>query len=110
MNKQSIALGVALVAIVIALASFAAQSGKATQADIAAALQSFGGVTNYDELTLKAPSGTTTLAVYGSSSSFGGCYETNATSTATKIKLLFSTLGATSTFSGTVYWAYGTCK
>lgn len=38
-----------------------------------------------------------------------GCVQTNATSSATNIKLIPSTTGATSTFSGTVYWAYGTC-
>jgi len=38
-----------------------------------------------------------------------GCIQLNATSTATNDKLVLSTLGATSTFAGTVYFNYGTC-
>lgn len=38
-----------------------------------------------------------------------GCMQTTATSSATNIRLVFSTAGATSTFAGTAYWSYGTC-
>lgn len=76
-----------------------------------------GSATNYDAITLDngnltisngsivvaTPStGTSTLATVG-------CLQANATSSATKIKVVFSTAGATSTFGGTAYWVYGTC-
>lgn len=38
-----------------------------------------------------------------------GCIQTTATSTATPVKIVFSALGATSTFNGTAYWQYGSC-
>lgn len=38
-----------------------------------------------------------------------GCIQLHATSTATWIKQVFVTTGATSTYGGTVYWSYGTC-
>jgi hypothetical protein len=38
-----------------------------------------------------------------------GCIQATATSSATKVKIVFSALGATSTFAGTAYWSYGTC-
>lgn len=50
-----------------------------------------------------------TLSSAATSTASMGCIQTNATSSATTIKLIPSITGATSTFSGTVYWAYGTC-
>lgn len=38
-----------------------------------------------------------------------GCIQSYATSTATALKQVFVTTGATSTYNGTVYWSYGTC-
>lgn len=38
-----------------------------------------------------------------------GCINAIATSSATPIRLNMEPKGATSTFSGTVYWSYGTC-
>lgn len=105
MKSNTIALGAALVAIVLSLTSLIWVATPRTTVETPAP----GGVTNYDELTLKAPYGTTTLAVYGSSTAFGGCVETNATSTATKINLKYLPI-ATSTANGYVVWNYGTCK
>lgn len=53
---------------------------------------------------------TTTVKVLSSSSTQGGCIQLNATSSATNVFLKLSPLGATSTFAGTAYWAYGTCE
>lgn len=39
-----------------------------------------------------------------------GCLQLHATSTATWIKQVYVTTGATSTFNGTVFWSYGTCS
>jgi hypothetical protein len=52
-------------------------------------------------LAITNPSATSTIAA--------GCMQLNATSSATNVKLVLSTKGATSTFSGTAYWSYGTC-
>lgn len=52
-------------------------------------------------LAITNPSATSTIAA--------GCLQLNATSSATNVKLVLSTLGATSTFKGTAYWTYGTC-
>jgi len=38
-----------------------------------------------------------------------GCVGVYGTSAATANKLVFTTVGATSTQAGTVYWTYGTC-
>ena len=63
-------------------------------------IDSSGNVTA-PTLTLSKSTGTSTVAV--------GCMQATATSSATTIKLVFSPTGATSTFSGTAYWSYGTC-
>jgi hypothetical protein len=52
-------------------------------------------------LSITNTSATSTIAA--------GCMQLNATSSATNVKLVLSTLGATSTFKGTAYWSYGTC-
>lgn len=52
-------------------------------------------------LAITNPSATSTIAA--------GCMQLNATSSATNVKLVLSNKGATSTFSGTAYWSYGTC-
>lgn len=57
-------------------------------------------VGTFTDVTISDTS-TSTLAV--------GCIQANATSSATTVKLVLSTLGATSSFSGTAYWQYGTC-
>lgn len=59
------------------------------------------GDTIAKSLTLTNSSATSTLA--------SGCIQATATSSATRIKLVFATTGATSTFNGTAYWQYGTC-
>lgn len=51
--------------------------------------------------TIKASSATFTATT--------GCIQLYATSTATAIKEVFVTTGATSTYNGTVYWSYGSC-
>ena len=67
------------------------------------------GVTNYDALTLGTGPLVITTSNTATSTLSVGCVQTTATSTASPVKLTFTTLGATSTFPGTVYWAYGTC-
>jgi hypothetical protein len=52
-------------------------------------------------LAITNPSATSTIAA--------GCMQLNATSSATSVKLVLATTGATSTFNGTAYWSYGTC-
>jgi hypothetical protein len=111
--KGLVALGVVAI---IAVAGFAL---------LAPASQSLGGVNAYQagiwqfgngivaglsgQLTVDSsgniaitnPSATSTIAA--------GCLQLNATSSATSVKLVLSTAGATSTFKGTAYWTYGTC-
>lgn len=102
--KQNIAIVVALVAVVISL--YAVGTNTTTSP---APLP--GGVTNYDEITLKAnPVATTTLTLQAASNSQGGCIEIQPTSTLTTVSSRFSVLGATSTFAGTMYFAFGACK
>ena len=55
------------------------------------------------------PGLTITNAANATSTLSVGCIQATATSSATKIKIVFSTLGATTTFAGTAYWNYGTC-
>lgn len=100
---DKIALAIAVIALLlsgVALTGHAPKLGAATT----------GNVTNYTSLaidngnlTFAVPTtGTSTIATLG-------CLEMYATSTATKVKLVFSPAGATSTFSGTAYFNYGTC-
>jgi hypothetical protein len=58
------------------------------------------GDTVAKSLTLTNSSATSTL--------IAGCVQTNATSSATPVKLLFGTV-ATTTGNGFVLWQYGTC-
>lgn len=106
---------VAVIALIIAIVAIFVAVNKPVVVNVASqqAAPSFGGVTNYDELTLQeTKSATTSLEIYGGTgdTTHGGCIELNATSTNTKLNLRFSPLGATSTFNGTVYFAYGTCE
>ncbi len=99
---------VAVLALILAGATFFSKTDAG---------EMLGGTTNFDAITLDngnltltngsivvatPTTGTSTLATVG-------CLQANATSSATKIKVVFSPLGATSTFSGTAYWTYGTC-
>jgi len=107
--KANFAIGLALVAVVIAIfnpfqnLSFgAATSGNTTNFD-AVTLDNGNLTLTNGSISIAVPtSGTSTVGTIG-------CMQANATSSATKIKVVFSPLGATSTFSGTAYWSYGTC-
>lgn len=99
---------VALVAIIVGLVVPGVGSfGAATS----------GNTTNFDAVTLDngnltLTNGSVSIAVPTTGTSTVGtvgCLQANATSSATKIKVVFSPLGATSTFAGTAYWSYGTC-
>lgn len=101
-----------LVAVAIAIGAWAFQPtgyGSATQSFMDAKqgfrvngteVISSARVGTFTDVTISDTS-TSTLAV--------GCIQANATSSATTVKLVLSTLGATSSFSGTAYWQYGTC-
>ena len=109
--KGLVALGVVAVLAVAGFAIFApAQSlgGVNAQAGIwqfgngiVAGLSGQLAVDSSGNLSITNPSATSTIAA--------GCMQLNATSSATSVKLVLSTKGATSTFSGTAYWSYGTC-
>lgn len=94
MNKFSLVLA----AFAIILAGYSAF--HAYETPMVGAIN--GGSTSFSNLVLQTDTGaTSTLQV--------GCIQALASSSATTIKLVFSTLGATSTFPGTAYWQYGTC-
>lgn len=108
MNKISI---IALVVAVIALGlNFVHFGDKATL---------LGGTTNFDAITLDngnltltngsisiatPTTGTSTVATVG-------CLQANATSSATKIKVVFvaSSTQMAPGYNGLAYWVYGTC-
>lgn len=112
--KANIAIALALVAVGIAI------WGNLGNGNLGAATS--GNTTNFDAITLdngnltltngsisvaNPTSGTSTLATIG-------CINAYATSSATKIKLIFNTTATTtsingSTPSGFVLWAYGNC-
>ena len=60
-----------------------------------------------DDATIAGGVLNVTTAANATSTIVVGCINTYATSSATAIKQVHSTLGATSTFAGTVYWSYG---
>lgn len=105
MNKTNIALGVALVAVVIAIGAFVRPAQAPDQ----------GGATRFPNSDLSAKSLATTngnltvVNLTATSTANAGNIQTTATSSATSICLVPSTLGATSSFNGTVYFKYGTC-
>lgn len=101
---------VAVIALIIAITAIFVAINKPVIVNVASqqATPSFGGVTNYDELTLQ-DIGTTTLKILGGTTSTGGCIEMNATSSATKINLRPFVSG-TSTYNGVVAWNYGSCE
>lgn len=101
---------VAVIALIIAIVAIFVAVNKPVVVNVASqqATPSFGGVTNYDELTLQ-DTGTTTLKILGGTATQGGCIEINATSSATKANLRLFTSG-TSTFSGVVAWNFGACE
>jgi hypothetical protein len=107
-----VALGVVAI---IALAGFAffAPAGQSLGGSMYEAIPKWYGnglqvgtsqqfaVDSSGNLAITNTSATSTIAA--------GCMQLNATSSATSVKLVLSTAGATSTFSGTAYWSYGTC-
>ncbi len=120
--------------IVLGIAGFLALSGKETLVGAVdcqsttcftslgvtpGTLTTDGGIINTGTFSSTATStltdvvmssaGTTTLKILSTSSTQGGCVEMNATSTATRVRLMFSTV-ATTTYSGFVTWSYGTCE
>jgi hypothetical protein len=111
--KGLVALGVVAV---IALAGFAL---------LAPGAQSLGGVNAYQagiwqfgngivaglsgQLSIDSSGNLSITNTSATSTIAAGCLQLNATSSATNVKLVLSTKGATSTFSGTAYWSYGTC-
>ncbi|TCU78857.1 hypothetical protein EDE08_101639 [Bradyrhizobium sp. R2.2-H] len=116
-----LALGVAAA---IALGSFLL--GYGSHPALAPQPQSLGGAGGYEalqtwyrngiyagsaqQLTVDS-SGNIALSNSSATSTISGvgCISAFATSSATPVKLVLSTLGATSTFKGTAYWSYGTC-
>jgi hypothetical protein len=95
-----------VVAIAIAALSFASHTPAApVESDVGGTTQGFeNAVLGYKvngTFVIQPVSGTTTAAL--------GCVGITPTSTATRAKIVLSPLGATSTFSGTAYWSYGTC-
>lgn len=127
MSNKNLTIGLIVVGIIaiIALVTPAAKSNT----------PGFGGVTNYDALTLdngdltltngnitltngnitnSTAGKTLTLTTSNTATSTlkVGCIQMNATSTATNIRLLFSASATTTisgTAAGTVAWGYGTC-
>lgn len=57
-----------------------------------------------------AVTATTTLSSSLTLNQATACINLYATSTATRISLVFPTTGATSTYNGTVYFQYGSCQ
>jgi hypothetical protein len=117
MNIKSNSIGwvVAIVIAIIALFISIAAYGSKTVSQNPEPNYSADGDTNLTNLVLDGiPStvGATFAATsYANATSTArvGCIDTLATSSATRIKLIFSTTGATSTFAGTTYWSYGFC-
>lgn len=75
---------------------------------------SFGGTTNFDALTLSTGPLTVTSTNSATSTTQLGCIQTTATSTATPIRIVIGSSGATTTFQGAssvgvVGWQYGSC-
>lgn len=107
MNSTKGAFVLAVVAIVIAIGTWAyplKSVPKAGNVVDTSYFDYFDATTGYKlagNTFYSNVSGTTTVSV--------GCIQATATSSATNIKLVFSPLGATSTFAGTAYWSYGTC-
>lgn len=103
MSNKNLTIGLIVVGIIAIIALVTPVAKPAV-----VSTPSFGGVTNYDELTLQ-DTGTTTLKVLGGTTTQGGCIEMNATSSATKVNLrIFPS--ATSTYNGVVAWNYGVCE
>lgn len=118
MNQTLIKALAALSAVaVLALAGFTL---------FASSVQSLGGVNAYQagiwqfgngivaglngQLTVDSSGNVAFANAAGTSTLSGlGCMQMFATSSATAVKLVLSTAGATSTFKGTAYWTYGTC-
>lgn len=101
MNKDTLTLGVALVALVLAIGAYS----YPVQDNLV------GGPSRFPNSDIVAKSFTATNSS-ATSTSAAGCLQTTATSSATSIKLSFGT-SATTTFLGTaggvVAWHYGTC-
>lgn len=100
MDKSTIALGLGLVAILIAIGSFLHQPA------VPAPAPALGGVTNYDNIQLTS-TGTSTLTRVG-------CFQGYASSTATPVVLAFNLQGTTSingggTMAGMVGFNFGQC-
>ena len=104
--KTNITLGIAVIAIVIAIISASSHSTTVTK---------LGGTTNYDALelsqgltvgghaVLNGGTLTVTTANTATSTVIAGCYQFYATSTATALKFQASTT------PGIMYSQYGTC-
>lgn len=103
--KQTTWLWVALIAVaIIAIGGYVYPQVKEAVHSLGAAATCDGSQsTTCLDGNLKLNNG----ALQMSSSSL--CFMFNATSTATPWKMQVSTLGATSTFNGTMYAQYGTC-
>lgn len=123
MSKQNIAIGLAVVAIVIAaaLAAWAlispATFGNKTASFWDAQSYKVSGTTVISSSRLATFLGlTVTTTNSATSTSALGCIQTVATSTATPIALVFSTVATSSTNvangqtpNGFVLWKYGSC-
>lgn len=103
--KQNIFGGIAVIALVLSIVGLVGGNQPVSK---------LGGTTNYDAITLDNGNLTVSkgnISVLNTSTSTitVGNIQTLATSSATTICIVPSATGATSSFSGTVYFKYGTC-
>lgn len=101
----------ASIAIVLALAGIGLHFIP-TEQKLGAATS--GNTTNYTALTVDQGPLTVTTSNTATSTTALGCVQTTATSTATPIRIVIGSSGATTTYQGTssngvVGWQYGTC-
>lgn len=99
--------------LTLAIAVIALALGGANYFNVEA--PAFGGVTNFDALTLSNGPLVVTTSNTATSSATIGCVNTYATSTATAVKIFPGAINAsasstyTSGAAGFVIWAYGSC-
>ena len=107
--KASIAIGLAVIAVVIAgLALF--NKSDVTLGSATNCTDGYTCLTNLEVQGNLLTDATTTVASSLSLTKPAACVNFFATSTATAGKMVFVTTGATSTYNGTVYWQYGSCS
>lgn len=114
MKKIAIVLAVAAVIAIAVLAYFNEPKSSygsldcATNTTCLPSLKLTGNPSG-DAFEATSDNATTSIEFHSTSSTKGACIEMNATSSATTIRFMFSTI-ATSTYNGFVTWAYGACN